>query len=163
MKGTLRQGRNALKHSTTTGTSVRNSSSRTASLVLWLGITRDVTSLVQNCGTCQAHQRKQPLCHPWQMLSSDLFEFKGNQYLLIFEKFSKFPIIRKLISTTSRAIINHLNSIFAEHGIPEQLTTGNGLQYASGELRNFMQAYGVEHLPSSLMYPQYNGSAEPMV
>ena len=145
---------------------------RARSAVFWPGITKDVTNLVQNCATCQAHQRKQqkqqilqpePPCYPWQILSSDLFEFKGNQYLLISDKYSNSPIIRKLTSTTSRAIINHLKSIFAEHGIPERLTTDNGPQYASQEFHDFMQTYGVEHVTSSPMYPQSNGSAERMV
>ena len=64
--------------------------------------------------------------------------------------------------STSRVIINHLKSIFAEHGIPERLTT-NGPQFASQEFRDFMQTYGVEHVTSSPMYPQSNGSAERMV
>jgi hypothetical protein len=92
-----------------------------------------------------------------------LFEFEGNQYLLISDKYSKFPIVRKLTSTTSRAIINHLKSIFAEHGIPERLTTDNGPQYASQEFSDFMENYGVEHVTSSPMYPQSNGSAKRMV
>lgn len=58
------------------------------SAVFWPGINRDITNLVQNCATCQAHQIKQqkqeiqlpePPSYPWQILSSDLFEFKGNQ------------------------------------------------------------------------------------
>ncbi|PFX13349.1 Uncharacterized protein K02A2.6 [Stylophora pistillata] len=145
---------------------------RARSAVFWPGITRDVTNLVQDCATCQAYQRKQqkqpilqpePPSYPWQMLSSDLFEFRGNQYLLISDKYSKFPIVRKLTNTTSRAIINHLKSIFAEHGIPECLTTDNGPQYASQEFCDFMETYGVEHVTSSPMYPQSNGSAERMV
>ena len=61
---------------------------RARSAVFWPGITKDVTNLGQNCATCQAHQRKQqkkqilqpePPCYPWQIPSSDLFEFKGNQ------------------------------------------------------------------------------------
>ena len=145
---------------------------RARSAAFWTGITRDVTNLVQNCVTCQAHKRKQqkqqilqpePPCYPWQILRSDLFGFKGNQYLLIFDKFSKFLIVRKLTSATSRAIINHLKSIFAEHEIPEWLTTYNGPQCASEEFRNFMQTYGVEHVTSSPMYPQSNGSAERIV
>ena len=63
---------------------------------------------------------------------------------------------------TSRAIINHLKSIFAEHGIRERLTT-NGPQFASQEFLDFMQTYGVKHVTSSPMYPQSNGSAERMV
>lgn len=120
---------------------------RARSAVFWLGITRDVTNLIQNCAICHAHKRKQqkqqilqpePLYHPWQILSSDLSEFKGNQSLLISDKYSKFPIVRKLTSSTSRAIINHLKGIFAEHGIPERLTTDNGPQYPSQEIRDFM-------------------------
>ena len=133
---------------------------RARSAVFWPGITRDVTSLVHNCTTCQAHRRKQqkqqilqpePPCYPWQILSSDLFEFKGNQYLLISDKYSKFLIVRKLTSTTSCAIINHLKSNFALHNIPERLTTDNGPQYASEEFRDFMQTYRVEHVTSSPM------------
>ena len=105
----------------------------------------------------------EPPCYPWHILSSDLFEFKGNQYLLISDKYSKFPIVRKLTGTTSRATINHLKSIFAEHGIPERLSTDNGPQYTSQEFYDLMQAYGVEQNTSSPMYPQSNGSAERMV
>ena len=145
---------------------------RARSAVFCPGITRDVTNLVQNCATCQAHQRKQqkqqilqpePPYYPWQTLSSDLFKFKGNQYLLISDKYSKFLIVRKLISTTSCAIINHLKSTFPLHGIPERLTTDNGPQYASEEFRDFMQTYVVEHVTSSPMYPQSNDSAARMV
>ena len=105
----------------------------------------------------------EPPCYTWQILSSVRFEFKRNQYLLISDKYSKFPIARKLTSTTTRAIINHLKSIFAEHGIPERLTTDNGPQYASDGFSDFMQTYGVEHVTSSQMCPQSNGSAERMV
>ena len=65
--------------------------------------------------------------------------------------------------SNSRPIINHLKSIFAEHGIPERLTTDNGPQFASQEFRDFMQIYRAEHVTSSPMYPQSNGSAERMV
>jgi transposase InsO family protein len=92
-----------------------------------------------------------------------LFEYRGNQYLLLADEYSKFPIIRKLTSTTSHAIINHLKSIFAEHGIPEKLGTDNGPQYASREFEQFAVAYGFEHVTSSPSYPQSNGSSERMV
>ena len=105
----------------------------------------------------------EPPCYPWQTLSSDLFEFKENQYLRISDKYRKFLIVRKLTSTTSCAIINHLKSSFALHGIPERLTTGNAPKYASEEFCDFMQTYEVEHVTSSPMYPQSNGSAERMV
>ena len=108
---------------------------RARSAVFWPGITKDVVNLVAGCDARQKHKRKQqkqellqpePPCYPCQILNSDLFEYKGNQYLLLSDEYSKFPIIRKLTSTTSHAIINHLKSIFAEYGIPDKLVIYNG-------------------------------------
>ena len=145
---------------------------RARSAVFWPGITKDIVNLVICCDACQKHQRKQqkqellqpePPCYPWQILNSDLFEYKGNQYLLLSDEYSKFPIIRKLTTTTSHAIINHLKSIFAEYGIPDKLVSDNGPQYSSKEFKQFATVYGFEHVTSSPMYPQSNGSSERMV
>ena len=90
-------------------------------------------------------------------LSSDLFEFKGQQYLLLTDQYSRFPVIRRLTSNTSSAVINNLKSIFAEHGIPMQLMTDNRPQYSSTESKHFM------NVDVSPMYPQSNGFAERIV
>ena len=140
--------------------------------VFWPGITKDIINKVHQCEPCQKCQRKapkepilqlQPPCRPWERLSSDMFQFKGQQYLLLTDQYSRFPIIRRLTSTTSSAIISNLKSIFAEHGIPLQLVTDNDPQYSSAEFDGFMTTYGVEHITTSPMYPQSNGSAERMV
>lgn len=72
-------------------------------------------------------------------------------------------MIRKLNSTTSSAIIYHLKSIFAEHGIPEELVTDNGPQYSSSEFATFCSQWGIKHTTSSPLYPQSNGFSERMV
>ena len=134
--------------------------------MFWRGITKDIINKVEQCEPCHKYQRKapkepmlqpQPPCRPWERLSSDMFQFGGQQYLLLTEKYSRFPIIRRLTSTTSSAVINHLKSIFAEHGIPLQLVTDNGPQYSSAEFDGFMTTYGVEHITSSPMYPNQMG------
>ena len=94
--------------------------------------------------------------YPWQRLNSDLFEFKGHEYLLLSDQYSKFPAVRKLTSTSSQAIETHLKSIFAEHGIPAQLLTDSGPHYSSKEFKDF-----TESLPAH--YPQANWSSERMV
>ena len=145
---------------------------RARTTVFWPGITKDVTNLV----TCQKHQRhnqKQPILqpeppsYPWQKVSSDLFDYKGQKYLLVSDQYSKFPIIRKLGSTvgstTSPVVINHLKSIFSEHGIPAQLLSDGGPQYSSHEFEKFVTSCGIEHIPSSPHYAQSNGFAEQMV
>ena len=145
---------------------------RARTSVFWPGLTKDVVDLAKECDPCQRHQNKQqkqpilqpePPNYPWQRLNSDLFEFIGHQYLLVSDQYSKFPVIRKLSSTTSQAIITHLKSIFAEHGIPAQLVSDNGPQYSAKEFQDFTEYYGIEHITSSPHYPQANGSSERMV
>ncbi|XP_028417641.1 uncharacterized protein K02A2.6-like [Dendronephthya gigantea] len=145
---------------------------RARAVVFWPEITKDIIQVVEGCDACQKHQHKQqkqnilqpePPCYPWQILNSDLFEYKGNSYLLLSDEYSKFPIVWKLNGTSSYAIINYLKSIFAEYGIPEKLVTDNGPQYASREFQQFAIVYGFQHTTSSPMYPQSNGSSERMV
>lgn len=75
----------------------------------------------------------------------------------------QIPHPKKLNSTTSAAIINHLKSIFAEHGIPESLVTDNGPQYSSREFAAFCDHWGINHITSSPLYSKSNGFIEPMV
>ena len=56
-----------------------------------------------------------------------------------------------------------MKSIFAEHGIPSQLIKDNGPQYNCREFRQFTEAYAIEHITSSPLYPQSSGFAERMV
>ena len=136
---------------------------RARTSVFWPGITKEVINQVNQCNPRQKYQRnaaKEPILQPelpnqaWERLSSDLFELKGQQYLILTDQYRRFTVIRRLTGTTSSAVINHLKSIFTEHGIPTQLLTDNGLQYSSTEFKHFMNVYGVEHITSSPMYSQ---------
>lgn len=145
---------------------------RAKDCVFWPGISKDIKELTSSCSTCIKYAKQQPKerllqynlpSFPWQKLHSDLFDFHGSQYLLVADYYTKFPVVRKLNATTSNAIIHHLKSIFAEHGIPETLVTDNGPQYSSREFKEFCTKWGVEHTTSSPIYPQSNGFSERMV
>ena len=140
--------------------------------LFWPGISKDIKEMTANCETCLQYAKKQqaePLLQhslpsfPWQKLGSDLFDYKGVQYLLVADYYSKFPIVRKLNSTTSSAVINHLKSVFAEYGIPETIITDNGPQYSSQEFQTFCNVWGINHITSSPLYPQSNRFSERMV
>ena len=70
---------------------------------------------------------------PWQQVGADLFELRGEHYLLVVDYFSRFPEVIKLTSTTSTSIIAMLKTIFSRHGIPEIVRSDNGPQFASSE------------------------------
>ena len=72
------------------------------------------------------------------------------------------PHHRKLTSTTSADVINHLKLVYAENGIPEtlRLVSDNRPQYthcSSQEFAAFYKQSGIDHVTSSPLYPQSNG------
>ena len=141
---------------------------RSRQSVWWPGIRREILEMVDKCPICYKHrsQKAEPLLptqfpeRPWQFVGSDLFEWKSSPYLLVVDYHSRFIEIAKLSSTGSQAIVTHMKSIFARHGIPEALRSDNGPQYSADLFSQFADEYGFVHNPSSPKYPQSNGEAE---
>ena len=66
-------------------------------------------------------------------------------------------------SVTSADTIFHLKSIFARYGIPENVVSDNGPQYASKAFSAFSQEYSFQHITSSPYDTQANRLAEKTV
>ena len=136
--------------------------------IWWPGLSTQLEDLVFGCTVCQKERTQQPEpLHstpfpelPWQRLGADLFEWKGGKYLLMVDYFSRFIEIAKLTGESSADTIQHMKSIIARHGIPEEIITDNGPQFAAAEFKQFADKYGFCHKTSSPHYPQANGKAE---
>ncbi|CAC5408775.1 unnamed protein product [Mytilus coruscus] len=141
---------------------------RAKSSVWWLGMSTIIENMVKRCQKCieNANDHAEPLLQPefpkrpWQKLASDLFELKGQTYLLVVDYFSRYIKIAKLSSTSSQSVVNHLKSIFARHGIPETFISDGGPQYSSFTFKQFAQSYGFRHIMSSPRFAQSKGLAE---
>ena len=81
--------------------------------VYWPGINKDIEQITKTCETCQESQpsqRKEPLqphevpSTPWTKLGSDLFAVDGDDYLLITDYHSKYPVVYKLVNTKSETV-----------------------------------------------------------
>lgn len=140
--------------------------------VFWPKITDDIRKNTEACKVCSSisnsQQRETLMPHdvpmrPWEKVGADLFEFKGQQYLLIADYYSRFPIVRKLFSTTAASIINQLRPIFSEYSVPRIVFTDNGPQFSCKDFQDFAQRYCFQHVTSSPRYPQSNGFIERMV
>ena len=78
--------------------------------VYWPGVTGDIQRVCKSCQLCQEMQPQQPR-QPMQMhekpgmawvnVGTDLFEADGCKFLIISYYFSRYPVIKKLTSTTS--------------------------------------------------------------
>ena len=63
-------------------------------------------------------------------------------------------------AATSTVTIEHLQSIFATHGLPEVLVTDNGTVFSSAEFSQFTSYNGICHIKTAPYHPSSNGLAE---
>ena len=73
--------------------------------------------------------------------------------------YSKFSEISGLSFKTSSSVVVNLKSIFARHGVPDELVADNR-PFASRELRHSASSWGFQLISSSPGYPKSNGMSE---
>ena len=137
--------------------------------VWWLGLSAQIKVMVEDCTTCSKHrqQHPEPLMptplpeRPWQLIATDLFILEKVTYLLVVDYYSRYvEVVALPKSTSSLKIIQALKTIFARHGIPDEVRSDNGPQYHSDEFAQFAKDWGFQHSTSSPWYPQANGEVE---
>ena len=139
-------------------------------LYFWPHMSNDVSNLVDHCEKCQQYKPSQPAdilkttsaTFPMEQLSADLFSLKGKDYLVIVDRFSGYPFVYPLRSTTSTTIINIFKDLFLEYGRSQVIRTDGGPQFRTS-FSDFCKDYRVEHQTSSPYHPQSNGHAEAAV
>ncbi|XP_042147960.1 uncharacterized protein K02A2.6-like [Ixodes scapularis] len=133
----------------------------------WPAISQDIEVFVSRCPACERH-RQAPTEHllqtplperPWQVVGTDLFYFKGRNYILAVDYY-KFFELEELHGTLTKHVVHFLEDLFARYGIPDIIRSDNGPQYNSLEFAQFLSGWGVEHVTSSPHYAQSNGEAE---
>ena len=123
----------------------------------------DPPLLVGVCVTCRTHRnalQREPMQPHDVPVGLDLFSYKGKDYLLIVDYYSRFFEVVKLPDMRAATIVTNTKSIFSRHGIPEVVMSDNGPQYTSSEYKSFSEAWEFSHETSSPRYPQSNGLAE---
>ncbi|PIK51859.1 hypothetical protein BSL78_11236 [Apostichopus japonicus] len=99
--------------------------------------------------------------HPWKEVSIDFSDLPTGEHLLvIIDDYSRFPVVEILTSTSSKAVIPHLDRIFALFGIPEVVRTDNGPPFNSEYFMKFAQYLGFRHRRITPQWPQANGEVE---
>ena len=89
-----------------------------------------------------------------------LFQNQDYKYLLLVDYYSRFPVLHKLGSTTSKVLVQEMTAVFTELGVPNIIVSDGGPQYISAEFKDFMKQWQIEHRVSSTRNPQSNGMAE---
>ena len=118
--------------------------------IFWPGLTADVTNIAKNCQVCQKYASKQSqepiLVHEptatrlWFKVGSNIFEFKGNCYIVVADYYSRFSYVKSFTNITSRSILNVLKKLFVEI-----MCTCNGPAYVSKEFTTFLNDCLTDH------------------
>ena len=141
---------------------------RARGAVFWPSINGAIDEMISQCSTCLKHQRsnqREPLIpqevpeRPWATVAADIFYYKGRDYLLVVDYYSKYPEVARLTSKNSEAVILAMKDMFARHGIPERLIADN-MPFSSLKFKNFASEWEIEVVTSSPHYPKSNGLVE---
>ena len=97
---------------------------------------------------------------PWSQLAADLFEFKGEHYLVLVDYYSDWIEFDKMGDQTATETIALLLKHFSRWGLPDEIVTDCGRNF---DCKEFSQRKQIKHTKSSPHHHQSNGKAESAV
>lgn len=127
-----------------------------------------IKEMIASCNICEKFKRnnqKEPLVqeinpkYPYHIVSVDLFEYAGRDFISIFDAYSNFLVATKVNNKTSGHLIDVFCTIFNTIGFPSTIKSDN-VPFNSAELQKFSRDFNVQFKYSSPRYPQSNGLAE---
>ena len=140
------------------------------SFVWWPQMDDDITNRVKLCNQCQqsCHAPPPAPLHPWEWPDQPWIRlhidyagpFLGKSFLVVVDAHSKWLDIQIVNSATTTTTIEHLQTLFSTHGLPEMIVSDNGSVFTSYEFQDFCCNNGIRHVKSAPYHPASNGLAE---
>ena len=142
----------------------------------WTGMVNDIKRTISKCEKCQLN-KSQPYPEPTEDIPTEVegpFTHLGldiigplektshnNQYIIVVvDYFTKWVEAEPTENVTSKDVIKFLINVFARHGVPQVITTDNGVQFTSDMTKIFLDLYDVYVRFSTTYHPETNGLTE---
>ena len=136
----------------------------------WPNMNAEVTQRCQDCRICEANQKHNPeeppvekhdlAAYAMEFVSSDLFHFDGNIWLIVVDFFSGFPLVKNLGKHSSTAkIIKRMTKWYNLLGYPRRLRADGGGEYRD-TFQEWCKQVGIRFVASSPYHPESNCRAE---
>ncbi len=141
-------------------------------LYYWPGMSAAVSDAVEKCELCAAALPSKPLAsalapttasRPMQAVGLDLFHAGGRDYLVMVDRYSGYPFVQCLSSTTAAAVTRALAGWWELFGFPSVIRADGGPQFRCQEFLAFCNERDIELETSSPYNPRSNGLAEAAV
>ena len=136
---------------------IEKSKARAREILFWPGMWKGIYEKVSKCSTCVTFRRmnqKEPMIaheipeRPWQKIGTDLCEVKG-----VVDYYSKYIETALLPNKAAGTVIIHLKTMFARHGIPEELIS-DSMPFNNKEFHEFAKEWGFRQTTSRPTYPK---------
>ena len=105
-------------------------------------------------------QQHEFVARPLSKVGADLCDLHGRTLVVVCDYYSNFIEVENISKSTTHGVSKALKTMFSRYGVPNELVTDNGPQFASAEFATFTKSWGFEHTTSSPRYPHLNGKAE---
>ena len=152
---------------------VTQMTARAAAAVFWPGISADIQRLRDDCQTCGKIAPSQRDTHPippviptapFEAVCSDYFDLAGHHYLIVVDRLTNWADVRKARPKTNEAgtqgLMDMFREVFRNYGVPVEISSDGGPEYASREFGDFLRRWGVRHRQSAAYNAASNGRAE---
>ena len=151
---------------------VEKSVGRARDIMFWPLMSKQITDFVLGCTICLKYRDSNPNeplhshdvpDRPWQNVSSDVFTWNNQDYMVLVDSYSRYFEIDHLPNTKSITIIRKLKVHFSRLGIPEKLKTDGASYYTSKPFQQFLRGWNISHEVSSPTHASSNGLSEVFV
>jgi hypothetical protein len=136
-------------------------------LYFWPGMSADIKLMVSRCDKCTLYlpsQSLEPLIEtaasrPFEKVSIDLGHQKGQEYVILIDRYSGWTLVRPLRKTDTKAVTDILEGWFLDHGLPISIRTDCGPQFR-GPFEAWCKTHHIEPELESAFHDESNGHAE---
>ena len=139
------------------------------SYIWWPNLDSQIQEFLESCEGSQMFRNKpaHATLYPWkfsarvwQRIHVDYGMFEKKMLLIVIDSYSKWIEVHEMPNITSGAAIDKMRSIFASYGLPEDLVSDNGPQFASEDFDFFLKRNRIKHTLIPPYHPASNGAAE---
>ena len=93
----------------------------------------------------------------------DVFHLFNKEYLIVVDYTTNYFDISFLPHTRGETVVQHTKSIFAKYGIPKEIFSDNGPEFASQTCQQFCKERNISHDTSSPEHSDSNGLVERII
>ena len=146
-----------------------------AAKFVWPSLRQDVSRWARECLPCQQSKVRRHVIPPighfevptkrfqhWNVDIVTMPESNGFKYLLTaVDRLSRWPLAVPLHDATAASVIDAFShGLIATYGVPESITTDNGVQFTSAIWRQLMEVWGINSHFTTPYHPASNGLVE---